>query len=636
MPWVEQPNRSMGSLADPVGDDVAVSLAGGMYKGGGEFPPLLNHSGLLALVFARLDHRSLAEPWPLRRTGRVAILSRKIVQVAGWTMRSALCGLVFVLLALLCMNEAAQAKQLAIVVGNNAYIEVPALSTAVNDARAMSVGLAKAGFAVETVENGTKRQMSRAFAAIEGKIEPGDTILFHFSGHGFEIDGQNWLLPVDVPAARPGEEGLVKDESFSASEILDRFRARGAGTVVAILDACRDNPFAQPGTRGLGGTRGLARMDAAGGVFILFSAGSKQTALDRLSDADPNPTSIFVRSFLPLLERPDLSLIDMAKETQEHVKALAQSVGHEQVPAYYDGIVGRVTLTGALVALKVAPLVQPPAPAQRSSNAEDVFWQSVQNSQDAAMLKAYLAQVSAGTFGGTYKTLAELKLAALTPPTVLVPAGRVLPEKPPEATGPEISACDLAAASPEDGERPQSAPGVADSAITASSAIAACVKASAVPQAPRRVFYQLARAYAAAADEIEAVRALTRAADLRHPLALLLLGQRYRTGRGVTRDYAEARLLLERAIDANIYKALVEIAGMYAEGQGTPRDLKVAVSFYQLALKHGEQSALPMLGLLYAEGRGVQRDVRRACELFEKGATQGLVAAGTYASKYCR
>ena len=83
----------------------------------------------------------------------------------------------------------------------------------VNDARAMKNGLQSVGFEVERVENGTKRQMSRAFAKVEGKIEPGDTVVFHFSGHGFEIDGQNWLLPIDVPAAREGEAGLVKDEA---------------------------------------------------------------------------------------------------------------------------------------------------------------------------------------------------------------------------------------------------------------------------------------------------------------------------------------------------------------------------------------------------------------------------------------
>ena len=268
----------------------------------------------------------------------------------------------------LLSSDPVSAKQLAIVTGNNAYVEVPPLSAAVNDARAMKEALRSQGFEVELVENGSKRQMSRALSKVEAQVEPGDTVVFHYSGHGFEIDGQNWLLPIDVPAAREGEAGLVKDEAFNAADIIERFRSRGAGRVIAILDACRNNPFAKTGTRALSGSRGLARMDASGGVFIMFSAGAKQEALDSLSSTDPEKTSVFVRSLLPLIARKDMTLIDLAKETQEQVRGLAQSVGHDQIPAYYDGIVGRVTLTGAPV---VAPTVtQQDVLAARQPNPE--------------------------------------------------------------------------------------------------------------------------------------------------------------------------------------------------------------------------------------------------------------------------
>lgn len=103
------------------------------------------------------------------------------------------------------------ANRVALVVGNNDYAEVPKLAAAVNDARAIRGALEARGFDVVLVENGSKLQISRAIASVEGKIQPGDAVVFHFAGHGFEIDGQNWLLPVDVPAAREGEASLVKD-----------------------------------------------------------------------------------------------------------------------------------------------------------------------------------------------------------------------------------------------------------------------------------------------------------------------------------------------------------------------------------------------------------------------------------------
>jgi uncharacterized caspase-like protein len=88
-----------------------------------------------------------------------------------------------------------------------------------------------------------RRAMSRALVELEAKLGSGDTALIYFAGHGFAVDGTNYLLPVDVPTAGPGEEGLVRDASFAASGLSDRLQEKGAATVILILDACRDNPF---------------------------------------------------------------------------------------------------------------------------------------------------------------------------------------------------------------------------------------------------------------------------------------------------------------------------------------------------------------------------------------------------------
>ena len=107
-----------------------------------------------------------------------------------------------------------------------------------------------------------------------------------------------------MPAAGPGEEGLVEDASFAANGLSDRLQQKGAATVILILDACRDNPFAVKGKRAIGMTRGLTRMDPAEGMFVLFSAGQGQSALDRLSDTDANPNSVFTRTLLVEMETP--------------------------------------------------------------------------------------------------------------------------------------------------------------------------------------------------------------------------------------------------------------------------------------------------------------------------------------------
>jgi hypothetical protein len=90
------------------------------------------------------------------------------------------------------------------------------------------------------------------------------------------------------------------------------------------------------------GTRGLAQMTPAEGVFVVFSAGAKQEAIDRLSDTDENPNSVFTRVFQKQLTVPGLPLDQMVKRTRLEVRELARTIGREQTPAYYDQIVGDV------------------------------------------------------------------------------------------------------------------------------------------------------------------------------------------------------------------------------------------------------------------------------------------------------
>ncbi len=238
----------------------------------------------------------------------------------------------------------AQQRRVALVIGNDTYENVAPLQKARNDARAMATELERLGFDVVKAEDLGRRAISRAVLELEKRIQPGDVALFFYAGHGFSIEGRNYLLPVDIPAPEPGEEAIVQDEAFLADELADRFRQAGASTAILVLDACRDNPFATAGKRSLAGTRGLARMSPSEGVFVLFSAGLNQSALDRLSDNDADPNSVFTRTLLEQLKSPGKTIVEIAKETQVKVKSLAAKVGHDQAPAYYDQIIGNVVL----------------------------------------------------------------------------------------------------------------------------------------------------------------------------------------------------------------------------------------------------------------------------------------------------
>ena len=261
-------------------------------------------------------------------------------------MRRAVLTLLAVCLAvLLCTPEAVAAKRVALVIGIDTYDNLPPLQKAVNDEKAVAATLSGLGYDVITGENLTRREMNEKLAELDAKIDPGDTVFFFFAGHGVALGAENYLLPRDLPKPNDGEENLVRDEAHAVDSIVRRVQGRGAAVSFFVLDACRDNPLAAVGTRSIGGTRGLTRVEAPKGVFVLFSAGLGQTALDRLGDDDPNPNSVFTRSLVPLLKAPGMTHVSLAKRVQRDVDELAAAVHHAQQPAYYDQIIGEIELS---------------------------------------------------------------------------------------------------------------------------------------------------------------------------------------------------------------------------------------------------------------------------------------------------
>lgn len=232
-------------------------------------------------------------------------------------------------------NGARTGMRRALIMGNDAYKEVAVLQNARSDARAMSKTLGRLGFEVSTHLDLTERGMKEVIRTFKSQIRGGDEVVVFFAGHGVQLGATNYLLPVDI---RGQSEDQVRDEAIPLQRLLDDFQDTKARFALAIIDACRDNPFKTAG-RAIGG-RGLASTSAATGQMVMFSAGTGQQALDRLGPQDREPHGLFTRVLLKEIEKPGVSIERLVRNVRNEVARLSKTVGHEQVPAVYDQTLG--------------------------------------------------------------------------------------------------------------------------------------------------------------------------------------------------------------------------------------------------------------------------------------------------------
>jgi uncharacterized caspase-like protein len=162
-------------------------------------------------------------------------------------------------------------------------------------------------------------------------------VAIFYAGHGVQLGAANYILPIDVGG---DDEEQLKDEAIPLQRILDDMSERKVKFTLAVLDACRDNPFKGKGRSIGGGARGLAPTSAATGQMVVFSAGTGQQALDSLGSADKSKNGLFMRVFNREIQKPGVSIDRLVRNVRNEVVSLAKTIGHEQVPAIYDQVVG--------------------------------------------------------------------------------------------------------------------------------------------------------------------------------------------------------------------------------------------------------------------------------------------------------
>jgi hypothetical protein len=255
----------------------------------------------------------------------------------------------------------ASTQRVALVIGNSAYNVAP-LKNPVNDAQDIAQALRDIGFDVIFKENLNQNDMKRTIRAFGEKLR-GGVGLFYYAGHGVQVKGINYLVPVD---AKLESEEEVEYECVDAGFVLAQMDSARNSLNIVILDACRNNPFARSFRSA---SRGLAVMDAPSGTLIAYATSPGSVA----SDGNTR-NGLYTQEFLKFMRTPNLSIEEVFKQVRISVRNLTQG---RQTPWEASSLTGDFYFSGNSTSAK-----NPPLNATDNSSAEEAIWDAIKDSKE--------------------------------------------------------------------------------------------------------------------------------------------------------------------------------------------------------------------------------------------------------------
>ena len=229
--------------------------------------------------------------------------------------------------------------RIALVIGNSAYRSSP-LRNPVNDAEAIAEILKECGFEVTVGLNLNQTRMKRAIDSFGRRIVPGSVALFYYAGHGMQVNGENYLIPI---GANIGHEEDVDVESVKVNRLLAKMASVTSTVNILILDACRDNPFSRGFRSKL---NGLAYMSAPRGTIIAYSTAPSSIAID-----GEGKHSVYTESLIDFLLVPDMKIEDIFKRVRVKVTV---KTNNKQVPWESSSLMGDFYFTTRHIAPPLA------------------------------------------------------------------------------------------------------------------------------------------------------------------------------------------------------------------------------------------------------------------------------------------
>lgn len=248
-------------------------------------------------------------------------------------IRKAIAGLIF-FLAFAGPGPVLAAGKAALVIGNGAYQAMPALRNPANDANLISAKLVELGFDVVRIIDGNRQDFWDGLKQFGRKAQGADVALVFYAGHGVQVNGRNWLLPVDAEIEASTD---LPAQALKANDLLEIMEASGAKLKLVFLDACRNNPL--PRSLSRGAANGLARLEAnAAGMMIAFATSPGDVALDGSGNNSP-----FTEALARLIDTPDLEVRHLMGKVRESVYV---STGERQLPWLNEALIGEFYFGG--------------------------------------------------------------------------------------------------------------------------------------------------------------------------------------------------------------------------------------------------------------------------------------------------
>ena len=312
------------------------------------------------------------------------------------------------------IDTPASERRVALVIGNSAYEDSP-LANPVNDARLMAETLRGLGFEVIERTDADQKEMKLAIFELGDRLEAAgkDAVgLFFYAGHGVQVDGQNYLIPLNAQISR---ERHVAIEAVGASWVLGQMEFAGNRVNFVILDACRNNPL----TRGFRSQlRGLARMDAPTGSLVAYSTGPGDVAVD--GDGTNSPYTLALSQ---VMQTPGLPAEKVFKLVRDAVR---EETKGEQTPWEESSMTGADFYFKIDASVTVGTTETTTPSASDTEATERLFWETIKDKTDSASFEVYLAEYPNGRFAALarlrVKQLKEAQTAAVVPPPTPTPS----------------------------------------------------------------------------------------------------------------------------------------------------------------------------------------------------------------------